>query len=65
LDLDNTIPLPKVEEANAMSECFNIYGTEFPSEYYPLHMSTIARYQKKDAALLWYRLALYPCLCWS
>ena len=51
LDLDDTIPLPNVNESNFMAECFNVYGTEFPSEYYPLHMSTIAHYQKDDAAL--------------
>jgi hypothetical protein len=31
-----------VHEANAMAECFNNDGLEFPSQHYPLHMSTIS-----------------------
>jgi hypothetical protein len=51
LDLDDSIPLPSVHKANAMAECFNNDGLEFPSEQYPLHMSTISHYQKQDTAL--------------
>jgi hypothetical protein len=36
---------------NAMSECFNAEGTEFPHEHYPLHLSTIRHYQLKDDEL--------------
>ena len=51
LGIDDNIPLPSVHDVNAMAECFNNEGTEFPSEHYPLHYSTIAHYQKSDAAL--------------
>lgn len=52
LDLDDAIPLPSVHEANAMAECFNNDGLEFPSQHYPLHMSTISHYQQQDKPLL-------------
>ena len=51
LDLDDDVPLPSVHDANAMAECFNLEGTQFPSEHYPLHYSTIAHYQALDAEL--------------
>jgi hypothetical protein len=34
-----------------MAECFNGEGVEFPSEEFPLHMSTLSRAQSKDEAL--------------
>ena len=51
LALDETTPLPDVTDEIAMAEAFNSEGTEFPSEHYPLHFTSIEYYQQRDAAL--------------
>ena len=34
-----------------MADAFNGEGTEYPSEHFPLHLTTIRHYQLKDEAL--------------
>ena len=51
LDLDESIPLPDVNDPESMADAFNNDNTEYPSEHFPLHLTTIRHYQDQDTVL--------------
>ena len=43
--------LPDVNDPESMADAFNNDNTEYPSEHFPLHLTTIRHYQDQDTVM--------------